>query len=125
MFSLHQWQENCQEQNMPHYIVVVNLSKAFDLVSRSRLFKYLQKICCTLKLYSMITSFGEDMDSMVCFSGATLVMLLQYAFTDCTEGIYLHTRTDGQLFNISCLYSRTKVMEVLTHEMHFSNDTAL
>ena len=36
-------------------------------------------------------------------------MLLQYAFKDCSEGIYTHTRADGKLFNIARLRAKTKV----------------
>lgn len=37
IFSLRQLQEKCQEQQMPLYIAFIDLTKAFDLVSRSGL----------------------------------------------------------------------------------------
>ena len=46
IFSLRQLQEKCQEQLMPLYIAFIDLTKAFDLVSRSGLFLLLQKIGC-------------------------------------------------------------------------------
>ena len=46
VFSLHQLQEKCREQLMPLYLAFIDLTKAFDLVSRSRLFKLLQKMGC-------------------------------------------------------------------------------
>ena len=52
-------------------------------------------------------------------------MLLQYTFTDCTEGIYLCARANGKLLTITHLCSRTKVMEVLIHRMLFTNDATL
>ncbi len=52
-------------------------------------------------------------------------MLLQYAFKDCHEGVYIHTRTGGKLFNIARLRAKTKVTEVLIREMLFADDAAL
>ena len=42
IFSPCQLQEKCQEQPMPLYIAFIDLRKAFDLVSRSGLFRLLQ-----------------------------------------------------------------------------------
>ena len=44
VFSLRQLQEKCREQHMPLYIALIDLTKAFDLVSRDGLFKVLPKI---------------------------------------------------------------------------------
>ena len=71
IFSLRQLQEKCREQQHPLFLPFVDLTKAFDLVSRSRLFKILQKIGCPPKLLAIITSFHQDMQSMLCFDGAT------------------------------------------------------
>ena len=49
-------------------------------------------------------------------------MLLNFAFRDSVEGIYLHIRSDGKLFNLSCLKAKTKVHEVLIKEMLFADD---
>ena len=88
------------------------------------------------------------MHSTVCFNGATseafpvssgvmqgcvlaptlfgiFSMLLQYAFKDCSEGVYIHTRGDGKLFNIAHYPAKTKVREVLIREMFFTEDAAL
>ena len=46
IFSLRQLQEKCREQRLPLYITFIDLAKAFDLVSRSGLFKLLQRIGC-------------------------------------------------------------------------------
>ena len=54
IFSLRQLQEKCREQHMPLYIAFIDLTKAFDLVSRDGLFKVLPKIGCPPKLQSMI-----------------------------------------------------------------------
>ena len=49
----------------------MDLTKAFDSVSRSGLFKILQRIGCSPKLLAIITSFHQDKQSAVCFYGAT------------------------------------------------------
>ena len=119
-----QLQKKCREQQQPLFFVFVDLTKAFDLVSRSGLFQILQKIGYPPKLLAIITAFHEGMQSIVCFDGATSEafpvssevkegcvltptlfgifssMLLQYAFADCSEGVYIRTRADGKLFNI-------------------------
>lgn len=149
IFSLRQLQEKCREQQMPLYIAFVDLTKAFDLVSRSGLFRLLQKIGCPPRLLAIVQSFHENMHSTVVFNGATseafqvssgvkqgcvlaptlfsifFSMLLKYAFKDCSEGVYIHTRADGKLFNIARLRAKTKVTEVLIRELLFADDAAL
>ena len=46
VFSLHQLQEKCREQQMPLYVAFIDLTMAFDLVSRDGFFKALWKIRC-------------------------------------------------------------------------------
>ena len=56
VFSLCQPQEKCREQQMPLYIAFIDLTKAFDLVSRDVLFKALHKIGCPPRLHSLSPS---------------------------------------------------------------------
>ena len=70
IFSLRQLQERCREQHMPLYIAFIDLTKAFDLVSRDGLFKVLPKIRCPHKLQSMIESFHTDTKGTVQFNGS-------------------------------------------------------
>lgn len=89
------------------------------------------------------------MQSTVCFDGATsdafpvssgvkqgcvlaptlfgifFSMLLHYAFADCSEGVYIRTRSDGKLFNIARLRAKTKTLKVLIRELLFADDAAL
>ncbi|KAL8599288.1 hypothetical protein ACOMHN_008003 [Nucella lapillus] len=130
IFSLRQLQEKCREQRRPLFI---DLTKAFDLVSRAGLFTLLQKIGCSPKLLRMITSFHEDMKGTVQYDGSSsspfpikiglkqgcvlastlfgilFSLLLRYAFRQSEEGIYLHTRSDSSLFNLAPLHAKTKV----------------
>jgi len=52
-------------------------------------------------------------------------MLHQYAFADRTEGVYIRTRADRELYNIARLRAKTKVREVLIRELLFADDAAL
>ena len=55
VFSVLQLQEKCREQKKPLFIAFIDLTKAFDLVSRDGLFKILAKIGCPPKLLSIIS----------------------------------------------------------------------
>ena len=149
VFSVRQLQEKCREQNKPLYLAFIDLSKAFDLVSRSGLFKVLRKVGCPPRLLAVVESFHKDMQSTVCYNGAmsdpfpvvsgvkqgcvlapTLFgiffsKLLSYAFRDNDDGVYLHTRSDGRLFNLARLRSKTKVRAVTIREALFADDAAL
>ena len=66
IFSIRQLQEKCREQQMPLYIAFIDLTKAFDLVSRQGLFQLLNKIgCAPPQLHSIITSLHGDMQGVV------------------------------------------------------------
>jgi len=149
IFSLRQLQEKSREQGQPLYMLFIDLTKAFDLVSRKGLFELLKKIGCPPKLSSMVVSFHTDMKGTVLFDGScsdsfsiksgvkqgcvlapTLFgiffsILLSHAFDASTDGVYLHTRSDGKLFNLARLRSKTKVRTVLLREMLFADDAAL
>ena len=71
VFSLRQLQVKCREQQMPLYIAFIDLTEAFDLVSRNGLFKILPKIGCPPKLQSMIESFHTNMKGTVQFNGSS------------------------------------------------------
>ena len=71
IFSLRQLQEKCREQRQSLFIAFIDLTKAFDLVSRDGLFKILPKIGCPPRLLSIIRSFHEDMKGTVVFDGST------------------------------------------------------
>nr|XP_027212554.1 uncharacterized protein LOC113805698 [Penaeus vannamei] len=58
---LSKLQDKCREQNQPLYVAFIDLTKAFDLVSRDGLFKVLERIGCPERLLSIIQSFHEGM----------------------------------------------------------------
>ena len=70
VFSLRQLQEKCREQRQPLFVAFIDLTKAFDLVSRDGLFKILPGIGCPPRLLSIIRSFHDDMKGTVVFDGS-------------------------------------------------------
>ena len=71
VFSLHQLQDKCREQQKPLYIAFIDLRKAFDLVSREGLFQILPTIGCPPKLQSMIESFQTNIKGTLQFNGSS------------------------------------------------------
>ena len=57
--------------------------------------------------------------------GIFFSMLLNFAFHHSDEGVHLHTRSEGKLFNLTRLKAKTKVRTVLIKEMLFADDAAL
>ena len=57
--------------------------------------------------------------------GIFFVDLLKHAFTTATEGIYLRTRSDGKLFNLSRLKAKTKVQQKCLRDFLFADDAAI
>ena len=119
------------------------------MVSRKDLIKLRQKIGSPPKLLRMITSFHEDMQGTIQYDGSSSTpfsiksgvkqgcvlaptlfgiffsLLLSHAFRSSDEGVYIHTRSDGKLFNIARLRAKTKVQRVLIRDMLFADDAAL
>lgn len=62
--------EKCQEQNKLLFLVFIDLTKAFVLLSRSGLFQLLEEIGSPPKLHSLIVSFNTDMLSTMSYNGA-------------------------------------------------------
>ena len=149
IFCIRQLQEKCREQQKPPYIAFTDLTKAFDLASRDGLFNILLKIGCLPNLNSMIRSFHGDIKATIQYEGSmsepfniksgvkqgcvlapTLFgiffsLLLKHAFGTSTEGVYMHTRSDGKLYNIARLRAKTKVHETTIRDMLFADDAAV
>ena len=110
---------------------------------------YRIKLTVPLKLLSVISSFHNNMKGTVNYDGTTsepfgihngvkqgcvlaptlfsifFSMMLSYAFKTSTEGVFLHPRADGKLFNLARLRAKTKVRHVAIREMFFADDDAL
>ena len=149
IFSLRILQEKCREQQRPLYIAFIDLTKAFDLVSREGLFKLLPKIGCPPKLTQLVESFHTNMKGTIQYDGSLsspfaiksgvkqgcvlaptlfgifFALLLRHAFGTCHEGIYLRSRSDGRLFNLSCLRAKTRIRKVVLRDMLFADIAAV
>ena len=151
VFSLRQLHEKCREQQMSLSIAFIDLTKAFDLVSRDGLFQILPKIGCPPELQSMIKSFHTNMKGTVQLSGSSsrpfdirsgikqgcvlaptlfgifFALLLRHSFSfgTASDGICLRTRLDGRLFNLGRLRAKKKVCEDLIRDMLFADDAAV
>lgn len=147
VFCVRQLQEKCIEQHKPLFLVFVDLTKAFDYVSRSGLFLILQRLGCPPKLLKVVTEFHEGMKATVqsegtrseefkircgvkqgCVLAPTLFgiffsALLRRAFPD-DSGILLHTCSSGKLLNLARLRAKSKVRHVLVRELLYADDAA-
>ena len=61
IFTARQLQEKCQEQNMDLYMTFVDLTKAFDTISREGLWKIMAKFSCPTKSIAMVRQFHDGM----------------------------------------------------------------
>ena len=149
VFSRRQLQEKCRKQRQPLFVAFIDLTRAFDLVSRDGLFKILPKIGCPPRFLSINRSFQEDVKGTAVFDGSTsdpfnirsgvkqgcvlaptlfgifFAILLKQAFGDATEGIYLRTRSDGKLFNLSRLRAKSKVQMKCLRDFLFADDATI
>ena len=57
--------------------------------------------------------------------GIYFSLLLKHAFGTSTEGVYMHTRSDGKLYNIVKLRAKTKVRKTTIRDMLFADDAAI
>ena len=149
VFAYRQLQEKCNEQNQPLYTVFVDLTKAFDTVSRDGLWKLLHKIGCPQRITNIIRAFHDGMKGRVydngnfsepfsisngakqgCVLAPTLfgivfALMLQYAFRELDLGVYLQVRFDGGVFNLRRFSARTKITEFLVRDLLYADDCAL
>ena len=63
--------------------------------------------------------------ALALFSVFFFSMLLKRAFCSSTEGVYLHTRSDGRLFNLARLKLKRKVKMITIRDLLFADDAAL
>ena len=57
--------------------------------------------------------------------GIYFAALLHHAFKDSQDGVFIRTRSDGSMFNIKRLKSKTKTTLELIRELLFADDAAL
>ena len=149
IFAARQLQEKCQEQNRDLYTTFVDLTKAFDTVSREGLWKIMTKFGCPGKFITMVRQFHDGMLARVldegdcsnafpvtngvkqgCVLAPTLfsmmfTAMLSDAFCNDAENMKIKFRTDGRLFNLRRLQAKTKVEEESVRDLLFADDCAL
>ncbi|RVE61997.1 hypothetical protein OJAV_G00176660 [Oryzias javanicus] len=151
VFVLRQLQEKCREQNKGLYITFVDLTKAFDTVSRKGMWQILERLGCPPKFLSMVIQLHEGQRGQVrvnsdlsepfpilngvkqgCVLAPTLFsiffsMMLKQATEDLDEddSVYIRYRLDGSLFNLRRLQAHTKTHKQMIRELLFADDAAL
>ena len=124
VFAARQLQEKCQEQNVDLYSTYVDLTKAFDTVSREGLWRIMAKYGCPPKFITIVRLLHDGMMARVqddgnssepflvsngvkqgCVLAPTLFSLmfsvmLTDAFADTDIGIGIRHRMDGSIFNL-------------------------
>ena len=132
---------------MDLYMTFVDLTKAFDTVSRERLWKIMAKFDCPAKFIAMVRQFNDGMLARVqsdsefsdpfpvtngvkqgCVLASTLFSMmfsamLTDAFQDGDNGIPRY-RFDGKLFNLRRLQAKSKVQTEVLDEFLFADDMA-
>ena len=125
IFSVRQIQEKCRGKNIPLYMAFVDFTKVFDKVSRNGLYIILSKLGCPEKLLNIVKSFHDGMKASLIYEGMEssqfdvkngvkqgcvlapvlfniyFSYLIKYAFDNNQRGVYLHSRLDGSLFNVT------------------------
>ncbi|XP_038077260.1 uncharacterized protein LOC119745110 [Patiria miniata] len=149
VFTLRQLEEKCREIHVNLYIAFVDLTKAFDTVSRAGLYRVLVTIGCPPTLLKIVQSFHDGMEASISFDGDVsdsfsvrcgvkqgcviapclfniyFSYLLHHAFDDNTLGVYLHTRFDEGLFNVQRFRAKTKVSHSTVTDLLFADNAAL
>ena len=149
IFSLRQLQEKCKEQNMDWYMVLDDLTKAFDTVCREGLWIILKRIGCMDKFVNIMRSLHDGMYACVIDGGEqsavygvcngtkqgwflapslfsiVFPVMLQVALTNLDRGISIQFCTDGSVFNLQRLKAYTKTTNRLITDLLCADDFAL
>ena len=146
---LRQLQEKCIELDQPHYMVFVGFSKAFDTVGRTGLWQLLGKYGCPEKFTTMIEALhtgmmanssvgGEVSESFSITKGVKqgcvlaltlfsvlLSSMLDEAFQDMGEEIYIQSRQSADLFSVAHIRAKFNTTRILMREQLFADDSAM
>jgi len=149
VFAARQLQEKCQEQNVDLYSTYVDLTKAFDTVSRDGLWRIMAKYGCPRKFIAVVRQLHQGMQARVqdngemsqpfpvsngvkqgCVLAPTLFSImfsamLADAFRDADVGIGIKYRMDGSVFNLRRLQAKTKTSSAKVNDLLFADDCAL
>ena len=149
IFAVRQLQEKCQEQRCDMYTTFVDLTKAFDTVSRDRLWKILAKYGCPEKFISIVWQFHDGMRACVQDNGdileafvitnrvkqgsvlspillcLMLLAMLQNSFYHTADRICIIYWTDRKLYNQCHLKAVIMVKQTVIRDFLFTDDCTL
>ena len=141
IFTARQLQEKCQEHNVDLHMAFVDLTKAFDTVSRDGLWKIMAKFGCPPRFIAMLRQFHDDMQARAqndgefsepfevtngvkqgCVMAPTLLSMmfsamLMDAFQYSDTGFPIRHRFDGNIFNL-----RLQVQTDVLAELLYADD---
>lgn len=144
-----QLQKKCLEQNTDLNSTYVDLTKAFDSVSREGLWRIVEKYGWPRKVMAIICQFHDSIPARAQGNGETstafpvsngvkygcvlvptlfslmFLAMLTDTFRDWHVGIGITYRCDGSLFNLKRLQGKTKVSTDTINIFLFANDCAL
>ena len=134
---------------MPLYVVFIDFSKAFHTVLRQGLWQVLKKYGCTETFVSLIEALHTGMQANVAMCGSVskdfsvsngvkqgcvlaptlfsiyLAAMLEVAFKDTSEGVYIQTRKEADLFNVAQFKAKSKTSIKIVTDMLYADDSAL
>ena len=142
IFTLRQQQENAVEQQQSLYMIFIYLSKAFDTVDTSTLWILLRRYGCPETFVQIIHEFHDGMAAAVYIGGSTTdpfdislgikqeCVLAPTLFTlflgavlftvseHLSAGVFIRTRSDEKLFQLSKLRQAQNLNYYLLLSLH-------
>ena len=149
IFCLRQIQEKSREHRTPLYMAFIDLTKAFDTVSRTALWIVLKKVGIPSQMRKIIQSFHDGMLAKIIYGGKAsasfavnngtkqgcvlapllfaiyFAVMLAQAFKGKHFGVPISFRATGGLFNIRRFTAPTKTSLELICDLLFADDCAL
>ncbi|XP_063594968.1 uncharacterized protein LOC134771946 [Penaeus indicus] len=127
VFAIRQLQEKCIEQRQDLYLLFIDLTKAFDTVSRPGLWSILSRLPPKVRQSCTVIDVSEPFPvtngvKQSCILAPTLFSLLfaemlSAALTQIDTGIKIRYRMDGRFFYLRRLKAHTKVREALLRSL--------
>ena len=148
IFTTRKLQEKCLKQNVDLYMTCVDLTKAFDTVSRDGLWKIMAKFGCPPRYIAMVRQFHDSMQARVQNDGEysepfpvtngvkqgcvmvpilfsmMLSAMLTDAFQDVAAGFPIRYHFDGKLLNLRRLQAKSKVQKDHVDKLLYADDLA-
>ena len=149
IFSARQVQAKCREQGRDLCLAFIDLTKAFDSVYREALWACLARLGCPPKFVNITRQLHEGMKGCVLYDGEQsgsfnintgvkqgcviaptlfsifLAAFISLAAVDQAKGVGIIYRTDGELFKMRRLKTKTKVKATSIVDLQYADDCAI